>query len=98
MDPHEPGAQVAINAVQAPVSYLRTGTRPDLRVLLVAQLALLRSAPWLYLRTLCYVLARRRHWSTFEHLFEAARLDAVLRKHCVSHVHAQFAHRANSLA
>jgi hypothetical protein len=28
MDPHEPAAQAEINEVQAPVSYLRTGTRP----------------------------------------------------------------------
>jgi glycosyltransferase involved in cell wall biosynthesis len=98
MDPHEPAAQAAINEVRAPVSYLRTGTRADLRVLLVAQLALLRSAPWRYLRTLSYVLARRRHRSTFVHLFEAARLVALLRKHGVSHVHAQFAHGPTSVA
>src|SRR5258708_22100439 len=98
MDPHEPAAQAAVNEIQAPVSYLRTGTRADLRVLLVAQLALLRSAPWRYLRTLCYVLARRRHWSTFVHLFEAAQLVALLRKHGVSHVHAQFAHGPTSSA
>src|SRR6266436_21098 len=61
MDPHEPAAQAEINAVQAPVSYLRTGTRADLRVLLVAQLALLR-------------------------------------RHGVSHVHAQFAHGPTSVA
>jgi len=98
MDPHEPAAQAAINEVQTPVSYLRTGTRADLRVLLVAQLALLRTAPWRYLRTLSYVLARRRHRSTFVHLFEAARLVALLRKHGVSHVHAQFAHGPTSVA
>src|SRR5258708_20923777 len=98
MDPHEPAAQAEINAVQAPVSYLRTGTRADLRVLLVAQLALLRTAPWRYLRTLSYVLARRRHWSTFLHLFEAARLVALLRQHGVSHVHAHFAHGPTSVA
>src|SRR5260370_34391486 len=98
MDPHEPAAQAEINEVQAPVSYLRTGTRADLRVLLVAQLALLRSAPWRYLRTLCSVLARRRHLSTFLHLFEAARLVALLRKHGVSHVHAHFAHGPTSVA
>src|SRR5215831_13561798 len=74
MDPHEPAAQTVINEVQAPVSYLRTGTRADLRVLLAAQLALLRTTPWRYLRTLSYVLARRCHRSTFLHLFEAARL------------------------
>src|SRR5215470_7397784 len=68
MDPHELTSQPAINEVQAPVSYLRTGTRADLRVLLVAQLALLRTAPWRYLRTLGYVLARRRHRTTFIHL------------------------------
>jgi glycosyltransferase involved in cell wall biosynthesis len=50
------------------------------------------------LRTLCYVLARRRHRSTFVHLFEAARLVALLRKHGVSHVHAQFAHGPTSVA
>src|SRR5258707_3199598 len=98
MDPHEPVAQAEINAVQAPVSYLRTGTRADLRVLLIAQLALLRSAPWRYLRTLYYVLSRRRHWSTFLHLFEAARLVALLREHGVSHIHAQFAHGPTSVA
>src|SRR5215469_4950898 len=98
MDPHEPATQAEINEVQAPVSYLRTGTRADLRILLGAQLALLRSAPCRYLRTLCYVLARRRHWSTFLHLFEAARLVALLRKHGVSHVHAQFAHGPTSVA
>src|SRR5215469_6690280 len=98
MDPHEPAAQAEINAVQAPVSYLRTGTRADLRILLVAQLALLRTAPWRYLRTLSYVLAQRRHWSTLLHLFEAARLVALLRKHGVSYVHAQFAHGPTSVA
>jgi glycosyltransferase involved in cell wall biosynthesis len=98
MDPHEPAAQAAINEVQAPVSYLRTGTPADLRVLLVAQLALLCSAPWRYLRTLCYVLARRRHRSTFVHFFEAARLVALLREHGVSHIHAQFAHGPTSVA
>ena len=98
MDPHEPVAQAEINEVQAPVSYLRTGTRADLRVLLAAQVALLRAAPCRYLRTLGYVLARRRHWSTFLHLFEAARLVALLRKHGVSHVHAQFAHGPTSVA
>ena len=98
MDPHEPATQDEIDGVQAPVSYLRTGTRADLRVLLVAQLALLRTAPWRYLRTLCYVLARRRHRSTFVHLFEAARLVALLREHGVSHIHAQFAHGPTSVA
>src|SRR6266568_1878407 len=98
MDPHEPAAQAAINEVQAPVSYLRTGTRADLGVLLVAQLALLRTTPWRYLRTLGYVLARRCHRSTFLHLFEAAQLVALLRKHGVSHIHAQFAHGPTSVA
>ncbi len=98
MDPHEPAAQTAISEVQAPVSYLRTGTLADLRILLVAQLALLRSAPWRYLRTLGYVLARRRHRTTFLHLFEAARLVTMLREHGVSHVHAQFAHGPTSVA
>src|SRR5215813_5458618 len=46
MHPHEPAAQTVINEVQAPVSYLRTGTRADLRVLFAAQLALLRTTPW----------------------------------------------------
>ncbi len=98
MDPHEPAAQAAINEVQAPVSYLRAGTRADLGILLVAQLALLRTTPWRYLRTLGYVLARRCHRSTFLHLFEAARLVALLRKHGVSHIHAQFAHGPTSVA
>src|SRR5215469_2177969 len=74
MDPHEPAAQTVINEVQAPVSYLRTGTRADLRVLLVAQLALLRTTPWRYLRTLCYLLAQRRNRGAFLHFFEAAQL------------------------
>jgi len=98
MDPHEPAAQTVINEVQAPVSYLRTGTRADLRVLLAAQLALLRTTPWRYLRTFCYVLARRCHRSTFLHLFEAARLVALLHEHGVSHIHAQFAHGPTSVA
>jgi glycosyltransferase involved in cell wall biosynthesis len=98
MDPHEPASQAAINEVRAPVNYLRTGTWADLRVLLVAQLALLRTAPWRYLRTLGYVLARRRHRSTFVHFFEAARLVALLREHGVSHIHAQFAHGPTSVA
>src|SRR5262249_15655476 len=49
-------------------------------------------------RTLGYVLARRRHRSTFVHFFEAARLVALLREHGVSHTHAQFAHGPTSVA
>jgi glycosyltransferase involved in cell wall biosynthesis len=98
MDPREPTAHGALDEVEAPVSYLRTGTRADLRVLLAAQLAVLRAAPWRYLRTLGYVLARRRHRSTFVHFFESARLTALLREHGVSHVHAQFAHGPTSVA
>jgi glycosyltransferase involved in cell wall biosynthesis len=98
MDPHEPTAHGTVDDVAAPVSYLRTGTRADLRVLFLAQLALLLAAPWRYLRTLAYVLARRRHSSTFVHFFEAARLVALLREHGVSHVHAQFAHGPTSVA
>jgi glycosyltransferase involved in cell wall biosynthesis len=98
MDSHEPIAHGTINEVEAPVSYLRTGTRADLRVLFAAQLPLLRAATWRYLRTLGYVLARRRHRTTFVHFFEAARLVALLREHGVSHVHAQFAHGPTSVA
>jgi glycosyltransferase involved in cell wall biosynthesis len=98
MDPHEPTAHGMINEVEAPVSYLRTGTRADLSVLFAAQLALLRAAAWRYVRTLGYVVARRRHRSTFIHFFEAARLVALVREHGVSHVHAQFAHGPTSVA
>jgi glycosyltransferase involved in cell wall biosynthesis len=98
MDPREPTAQGAINEVAAPVSYLRTGTRADWRVLFAAQLASLRAAPWRYLRTLAYVLLRRRHRSTFVHFFESARLVALLGEHGVTHVHAQFAHGPTSVA
>jgi glycosyltransferase involved in cell wall biosynthesis len=59
---------------------------------------LLRAAAGRYLRTLGYVLARRRHRSTFVHFFEAARLVALLREHGVSHLHAQFAHGPTSVA
>ena len=98
MDPHESVAQAAVNEVQAPVNYLRTGTRADLRVLLTAQLTMLRTAPWRYLRTLGYMLVRRCYWSTFVHLFEAVQLVTLLREHGVSQVHAQFAHGPTSVA
>jgi glycosyltransferase involved in cell wall biosynthesis len=98
MHPHEPAVHAAIDEVQAPVSYLRTGSGADLGVLVRAQLALLFTRPRSYLRTLAYVLARRRHRSTFVHLFEAARLIGLLREHGVSHVHAQFAHGPTSVA
>ncbi len=98
MDPHEPAAQKTVGDVQAPVSYLRTGTPADLLSLLVAQLSMVRRAPWRYLRTLGYVLARRRHRSTFVHLFEGARLVALLREHGVTHLHAHFAHGPTSVA
>src|SRR5215831_12553007 len=98
MHPHEPAVHAAIDEVQAPVSYLRTGSGADLGVLVRAQLALLFTRPRSYLRTLAYVLARRRHRSTFVHLFEAARLIGLLREHGVSHVHAQFAHGPTTVA
>jgi glycosyltransferase involved in cell wall biosynthesis len=98
MDPHEPATQAVVNDVRAPVSYLRTGTRADLRILLMAQLAMLCISPWRYLRTFCYVLMKRRHRSTFLHFFEAARLVALLREHGVSQTHAQFAHGPTSVA
>src|SRR5262249_10531529 len=54
-DSQEPTAQAAIDQLQAPVSYLRAGSLADLPTLLLAQAALLRTAPWRYLRTLGYV-------------------------------------------
>jgi glycosyltransferase involved in cell wall biosynthesis len=97
-DSHEPTAQAAIDQVQAPVSYVRAGSLADLPALLRAQAALLRTVPWRYLRTLGYVLARRRHRSTFLHFFEAVRLVGLLRDHGVTHVHAQFAHGPTTVA
>jgi glycosyltransferase involved in cell wall biosynthesis len=97
-DSLEPAAQTTIDQVRAPVSYVRAGSLADLPALLAAQAALLRAAPWRYLRTLGYVLARRRHRSTFVHFFEAARLVGMLRDHGVSHIHAQFAHGPTSVA
>ena len=98
MDSHEQAFQDAVRSVQAPVTYLRSGTRADWRVLFSAQWEMLRRRPGPYLRTLCYVLARRRHRSTFVHFFEAARLAVLLREHRVTHLHAHFAHGPTSVA
>lgn len=98
MDSHEATSQDAIGEVRAPVSYLRTGTLADVAPLLSAQWALLRWRPGPYLRTLAYVLRRRRHRSTFVHFFEAARLVSRVREHGVTHLHAQFAHGPTSVA